>query len=280
MSYCLMFPGQGTQFPGMGCGLDLNGVVGPGLLALMMDGPEDELNRTTNAQPAVLAASIALWNTSKLSLPDVVMGHSLGEYTALVVSGALSLKDAISLVGARASFMEEAQPGHATGMAAVIGLALEKVEEVILDVDDVWVANINGGGQVVISGKLSSIDKAVPRLKTLGARRVINLKVSVASHCPLMKTAAAKLMDSLKSIDIKKPRCPVIFNATARPESDPEKIREILSLQLVEPVRWEGCVEKAISMDVDEFIEIGPKSVLAPLVKRIAKGVSVEAKAL
>lgn len=275
-----MFPGQGTQFPGMGKGLNLDDAIGPELLALMMNGPGGKLDRTINAQPAVLASSIALWDASDLPLPDIVMGHSLGEYTALVAAGAISLKDAISLVKSRASFMEEAQPRHTTGMAAVIGLPLNKVEEAILDADDVWVANINCRDQVVISGKLSSIDKTIPKLKSLGARRITQLKVSIASHCPLMEVAAAKLTDRLKSIDIKKPGCPVIFNTTARPEADPDKIRQLLARQLVAPVRWEACVKGVVFMGINEFIEIGPKSVLAPLVKKIAKDVNVKVKTL
>lgn len=275
MPYCLLFPGQGTQFIGMADGLDLSG-LDLGLLDLMHSGPEEELNRTINAQPAIVAVSLALWRTSEYGAPTLVMGHSLGEYTALAAAGALALEDILALVRQRGRFMETGQPG---AMAAVMGLDRDTIEAMLNDVADVWVANINAPGQIVISGKKAELDQATNLLKTRGAK-VVPLKVSVASHCPLMQAAAQTLAEYLADVTIAKPAYRIVFNASARPEDDPALIRKLLTDQLVSPVRWVESIEYALSEGIDHFVEIGPKSVLSGLVKRIAPKARIETRTL
>lgn len=276
MSYCLIFPGQGTQFPGMSKGLDLGAVLDSGLLSIMGAGPQEELDHTLNAQPAVLAVSIALWEKSGLDKPAAVMGHSLGEYSALVAAGCLRKDEAVGLVRRRAAFMDASSPAGSGGMAAVMGLSREETADVIAPLKDIWIANLNGGAQVVISGSVRSLSAAVPLLKERGARRVIPLKVAVASHCPYMEKAKISLTEYLQDFQLAAPACPVISNASARPEKDPERIRTLLAEQLVNPVRFEESVRNLVDMGIGRFIEIGPRSVLAPLVKRIVPGLEVE----
>ena len=276
MPYCLIFPGQGSQFPGMSKGLTLDSDVDESLRTLMDNGPDDDLGQTGNAQPAVLSVSVALWERSGLKDPAAVMGHSLGEYTALVASGSLPAGRAIELVKKRAAFMEASRPRGTGGMAAVIGMSEREVEEVIAGISELWIANLNGASQVVISGSIQSINTAIPLLKGKGARRVVPLKVSVASHCPYMDKAQEALADYLKGITIKGPSCPLISNVSARPETDPDQLKARLAQQLTSPVRFEESVRAAAHMGIDTFIEIGPRSVLAPLVKRIMPGVNME----
>jgi [acyl-carrier-protein] S-malonyltransferase len=267
MPYCIVFPGQGTQFKGMTGGLNLADIPGD-LAKLMAEGPEEELNLTMNAQPAVLSVSIALWKESGFDSPSMVMGHSLGEYSALVASGALTLSDAVSLVKERGEFMQACPAGS---MVAIIGIAETDLEEIIAPLGDVFIANINGAGQIVISGKKEAVQKASQILKERKAR-VVPLSVSVASHCPLMSGASEKLSEYLKGVKIIKPDCDVVFNVTAKTETDPIRIKNLLKMQLTSPVRWAQSVEYALSKGIDNFIEIGPKSVLAPLIKKIAPG--------
>jgi len=276
MQYCLIFPGQGSQFPGMSKGLTLDTAVDDGLRTLMDNGPDYDLGQTVNAQPAVLSVSVALWERSGLKDPAAVMGHSLGEYTALVASGSLHVDKAIELVKKRAAFMEASCPKGTGGMAAVIGLSEPEVEEVIAGFSELWIANLNGASQVVISGNIQSINTAIPLLKDKGAKRVVPLNVSVASHCPYMDKAQEALADYLKEITIKGPSCPLIPNVSARPETDPDQLKTQLAQQLTSPVRFEESVRAAARMGIDTFIEIGPRSVLAPLVKRIVTGVNME----
>jgi [acyl-carrier-protein] S-malonyltransferase len=276
MPYCLIFPGQGSQFPGMSKGLTLDTAVDDSLRTLMDNGPEDDLGQTVNAQPAVLSVSVALLERSGLKDPAAVMGHSLGEYTALVASGSLQVGKAIELVKKRAGFMEASRPKGTGGMAAVIGLSEPEVEEVIAGINELWIANLNGADQVVISGSIQSITTAIPLLKDKGAKRVVPLKVSVASHCPYMDKAQKELSDYLKEITMKGPSCPLITNVSARPETDPDQLKTQLAQQLTSPVRFEESVRAAARMGIDTFIEIGPRSVLAPLIKRIVPGVNME----
>jgi len=270
MSYCLIFPGQGTQFAGMAEGLDLYGQLDSGLLSLMSVGPKEELDKTINAQPAIFATSLALWKEAGLESPDFVMGHSLGEYMAMVVSGVFSFDDALALVNKRAYFMAQAQPDGSSGMSAVLGLSADEVESAIRGISNIWVANINSGNQIVISGMRASIEKAAPRLKSAGARRIIPLKVSVASHCPLMDEARDKLRDEFSTVRFNKPGVRIVFNASAKEEIDPDKIRSLLAMQLVSPVLWDASVRYVLSQGITKFLEIGPRSVLAPLIKRIS----------
>jgi [acyl-carrier-protein] S-malonyltransferase len=275
MPYCIIFPGQGTQFVGMADGLDLNGMP-DGLVSLMMNGPEDELNITYNAQPAVLGVSISIWKNSGLDAPSMVMGHSLGEYTALVACGAVSLSDAIGLVTKRGELMQACPSGS---MAAVMGLSEGELSDAIAPFGDIWIANINGAGQIVISGKREAVGTAVAALKEKKAR-VVPLNVSVASHCPLMSQAGEKLSVLLNDIEIKEPKCDVIFNVTAEEERNPESIRNLLTRQLTSPVRWEQSIKRAADLGIDTFIEIGPKSVLAPLVRKTIPGINIETRTL
>jgi [acyl-carrier-protein] S-malonyltransferase len=271
MQYCIVFPGQGTQFKGMTGGLNLSDVPDE-LGKLMAEGPDEELNLTINAQPAVLSVSIALWKESGFDSPAMVMGHSLGEYSALVASGALKLTDAVSLVKKRGEFMQAAPAGS---MAAVMGITETDLTEAITPFGDVFMANTNGAGQIVISGTKDAVKSAVLLLKERKAR-VVPLSVSIASHCPLMNGASEKLSEYLKEIEIIKPLCDVVFNVTAKTETDPGKIKDLLRRQLISPVRWAQSVEYAISKGIDTFIEIGPKSVLAALIKKIAPGINCE----
>jgi [acyl-carrier-protein] S-malonyltransferase len=260
----------------MSKGLTLDAAVDGGFRMLMDNGPEDDLGQTVNAQPAVLSVSVALWERSGLKDPAAIMGHSLGEYTALVASGCLQAGKAVELVKKRASFMEASRPKGTGGMAAVIGMSEPEVEEAIAGIDELWIANLNGASQVVISGNIRSMDTAIPLLKGKGARRVVPLKVSVASHCPYMDKAREALADYLKGITMKTPSCPVISNVSARPETDPDQLRALLAQQLTSPVRFEESVRAAVALGIDTFIEIGPRSVLAPLVKRIVPGAAME----
>ena len=271
MPYCVVFPGQGTQFKGMTGGLNLADIPDE-LGKLMAEGPEEELNLTMNSQPAVLSVSIALWKESGFDSPAIVMGHSLGEYSALVVSGALTLSDAVSLVKKRGEFMQASPSGS---MAAVMGITETDLIKAITPLGDVFIANINGAGQIVISGTKDAIQRAIPILKEKKAR-VVPLSVSVASHCPLMNDASEKLSEYLKEIKISKPVCDVVFNVTAMTETEPGLIKDLLRRQLISPVRWAQSVEYAISKGIDTFIEIGPKSVLAALIKKIAPGINCE----
>lgn len=276
MPYCLIFPGQGTQSPGMSAGLDLDWIGDDALISLMAEGPEDILTQTINAQKAVFAVTGALWDSCALNDPALVMGHSLGEYMALVASGALSLKECYALVSTRASAMENAMAKGEGAMAAVLGLSAAAVSEAIEALDRVWVANINTGSQIVISGTAAAIQKAVPLLKEKGAKKVIPLNVAVSSHCPLMEPARNILREALKSVPVQSPRTGVVFNAVAAEESDPEKIKDLLADALVSPVQWEKSVRYAAAKGIDRFIEIGPKSVLAPMVRKIVPDARVE----
>jgi [acyl-carrier-protein] S-malonyltransferase len=271
MPYCIVFPGQGTQFKGMAGGLNLADIPDE-LGKLMAEGPEEELNLTTNAQPAVLSVSITLWKDSGFDSPAIVMGHSLGEYSALVASGALTLADAIALVKKRGEFMQASPSGS---MAAIMGITEADLADTLNRIENVYMANINGAGQIVISGTKDGIERAVPLLKEKKAR-VVPLSVSVASHCPLMNDASEKLSEYLDKIQISKPVCDIVFNATAGTESDPAQIKSLLKRQLTSPVRWAQSVEYAVSRGIDTFIEIGPRSVLAALIKKIVPGIRCE----
>lgn len=276
MPYCLIFPGQGTQFVGMANGLSLNGAVDQGLVDLMEKGPEDKLGLTIYAQQAIFAVTSALWASSGLDEPEMVMGHSLGEYMALTAAGIISSGDAMSLVKNRATYMEHAMPEGKGAMAAVLGLSPADVSAIVDEMSDVWVANINQARQVVISGDRRCLHEAGPKLKEKGAKKIIPLKVSVASHCPFMEPARKSLREDLSNIEFFKPKTRIIFNVTAREESDPEKIKTLLADQLVSPIRWEESVRYAADAGIRRFIEIGPKSVLAPMVRKIVPDAMVE----
>jgi len=260
----------------MSAGLDLNRIGDDSLLRLMAEGPEDVLTQTINAQKAVFAVTAALWDSCAFKDPALLMGHSLGEYMALVASGALSQEECRTLVSVRASAMDKATAGGEGAMAAVLGLSAADVSETIENLDGVWVANINTAAQVVISGSTSAIKQAMPLLKDKGAKKVVLLNVAVPSHCPLMEPARKTLREYLKNVRMQRPKSGVVFNAVAGEESDPEKIKDLLAEGLVSPVQWEKSVRYAAAKGIDHFIEIGPKSVLAPMVKRIVPDARVE----
>jgi len=260
----------------MSAGLDLKWIGDDDLIGLMEQGPEDLLTTTINAQKAVFSVTAALWESSVHKQPAMVMGHSLGEYMALVASRSISREDCFRLISERASAMDRSMPPGSGVMAAVLGMAPNDIQEALKDVEGMWVANYNMPGQTVISGDTASFDAACARLKDKGARRIIPLNVAIASHCPRMEPAARTLAGRLKDVDIRKPETPVVFNVTAEAESDPERIRTLLADQLVSPVQWERSVRYAAEKGIDRFIEIGPKSVLAPMVKKILPGIEVE----
>lgn len=261
----------------MSAGLDLAWTGDEPLVELAANGPEDALTKTTNAQKAIFAVTTSLWERSGLDAPAAVMGHSLGEYMALTAAGAFSAVRGYELVTERARLMHEAMPAGAGAMAAVLGMPLQEIERIISPAGKVWVANINSEGQVVISGEAAALKEASMLLKESGARRVVPLNVAVASHCPLMEPAARALEEHLRGFEVSRPGVPVIFNVTARQETDPGRIKGLLARQLVSPVRWKASVEYALGLGIERFIEIGPRSVLAPLVRKIAPRAGVEA---
>jgi len=280
-----LFPGQGSQTPGMGQEYlreptsrrvfeEADDILGWKLSDLCSEGSAEELKRTDRAQPAVLTVSVAalrlLQEKSGLR-PRACLGHSLGEYTALVAAGALEFSDALRCVQSRGELLDRALPANTGGMAAVLGLERERVESVCAGIGDgiVVVANLNAPGQVVISGHREAIARCKPGLKAAGARRVIDLDVSSAFHSPLMHPAAERLKRVLERVAVNPPRCPVLSNVTARPHGDPRSIRTRLVEQVTSPVRWAECVRWVLDSGIKDFIEVGPGDVLAGLNRAI-----------
>ena len=290
----LVFPGQGSQYVGMGLDLcaqysearsvfeEADAALGFGLSKLCFDGPEEELNDTVNTQPAVLAVSIAALRTVE-NLDEVgpvssVAGHSLGEYTALVAAGRLSFGDALRLVRERGRLMKEAGEQRPGGMAAVMGLATESVEEACARAREetttiVQMANINSPGQVVISGERKGLERAITLAQRQGARRVVTLAVSIASHSILMESASEGLREALNSIEFRDSDTPVVGNVTGRPLLDSDAIRDELTRQLVSPVQWVASVLWMIEHGAKTFVEFGPKDTLSKLIKHIDRSV-------
>ncbi|MBQ3812913.1 MAG: ACP S-malonyltransferase [Bacteroidales bacterium] len=272
-----IFPGQGSQFPGMGQELypghkDLmesaNDILGFRITDIMFGGTADDLKATRVTQPAIFLHSVVLAK-SQASAPDMVAGHSLGEFSALVAAGALSFEDGLRLVSLRAQAMQECcemQPG---AMAAIIGLPDARIEEVCAGIPGVVPANYNSPGQVVISGEEAAVDKACEILKADGAKRALRLPVSGAFHSPLMEPAREKLARAIESTPFQAPRCPVYQNVTAAPTEDPAVIRENCLKQLTSPVKWTQSVINMAADGATEFVELGPGTVLTGLVKRI-----------
>jgi len=281
-----VFPGQASQYVGMGEDLrdrfpevkahyDLTDeILGREISHLSFRGPLEELTRTENTQPAIFAHSIAvLWLLQKEGLtPLVVAGHSLGEYTALVAAQVLPYEVALPLVQLRGRLMQEAGEKCPGTMAAVIGLSADQVQEMCtraVEAGVVQLANINSPTQVVISGEVSGVERAMVLAKEAGAKRVIGLPVSGAFHSPLMASAREGLAIALEKTEFRPPRVPVVANVTAQVMEKPEHIRELLIQQLVEPVRWSQSVLKMDQMGVELFLEVGPGSVLRNLIRRI-----------
>ncbi|MGI6451273.1 MAG: ACP S-malonyltransferase [Desulfitobacteriia bacterium] len=280
-----LFAGQGSQYVGMGKDLyehspDARRIfqladreLGYSLSSLCFQGPKEELAKTENTQPAVLAVSVAAYQALKAEgiVPSVVAGLSLGEYSALVSSQVLSFAEAVKLVQKRGRFMQEAVPG---GMAAVLGLETAKVEEACeaaKEVGVVRVANYNCPGQVVISGEKKALELAGAKAKELGAKRVIPLDVSGPFHTELLRPAAARLAQELAPLELQEPQIPVIANVTADYLKDTAEIRDLLPRQVMSPVKWEMTIRQMLAAGVDTFIEIGPGSALRGFVKKIER---------
>lgn len=288
-----VFPGQGSQVVGMGQELankhpevmnffnKADETLKGKLSSLIFEGPQEELTKTVNAQPALLTTSIAVLSFFQKSgiKPDYVAGHSLGEYTALVAAGALSFEEGVYAVRKRGEFMEKAVPNGEGTMAAVLGLDREKLADVTKTVDEsgfpVSLANLNCPGQIVISGSVKGVELAGEKAKEAGAKRVIPLEVSGPFHSSLMKPASSELRAVLDSLDMKSAEIPVVANVTADLMNDAAEIKEKLIEQLYSPVLWEDSVEKMIELGVDTFIEIGPGKVLSGLIKKVNRTVKI-----
>lgn len=290
-SLAFIFPGQGSQYVGMGKDVWSNSpmaketfeeagrILERDLARLCFDGPDSELNQTQNTQPALLTACIATWRVLNQEVglnPGFLAGHSLGEYTALVVAGALEFRDAVKLVALRGRFMQEAVPSGVGAMTAILGLKRDVVEEVCNLASKygkvVVPANFNSPEQTVISGHKEAVEEASRLAKERGARRVVGLPVSVPSHSPLMMSASHRLAEALEEIEVKPLKTPVITNVTAEPLTDHTRVKDLLAKQLYSPVRWVESILKMKELGVTRVIEIGPGRVLTGLVKRIDSG--------
>ncbi len=286
-----IFPGQGSQAPGMGKDLadkfaaarqvfeEADEAVGFALSELCFNGPAEQLQLTENTQPAILTTSIAVLRAMEsegFPRPDFVAGHSLGEYSALVAAGSLSLSDAVTTVRARGRYMQEAVPVGTGAMAAILGVSLETIEAACAEAAQGEVcgaANINSPSQIVIAGDAAAIDRAIELLKERGAKRAIKLNVSAPFHCALMKPAQDRLESDLRSVDMKEAIVPVVTNVDAKAEQNGSKLRDSLVHQVSQPVRWLQSVEFLINQGVQTFIEIGPGKVLSGLVRQINRDV-------
>ena len=285
----LLFPGQGSQSVGMLSELLENSVIvkatfseassalGYDLAALVLNGPEEELNQTHRTQPALLTASVAIYRHWLAANPDVdvvMAGHSLGEYSALVCSDVISLGEAVKLVENRGLYMQEAVPAGVGSMAAIIGLGDEQIKtacEEFAQGEVVSPVNYNSPGQVVIAGHKAAVDRASQACKDAGAKRALPLSVSVPSHCELMKPAAEKLANDLAALTFNTPKCDVINNVDVKAQSSADAIKDALVRQLYSPVRWTETVQALVAQGITQSYEFGPGKVLTGLAKRIDK---------
>lgn len=287
-----VFPGQGAQFVGMGKDLyeqnalahDLfekaNEILGFRITDIMFAGTEDELKQTKVTQPAIFLHSVILAKTLGEEFnPDMVAGHSLGEFSALVAAGALSFEDGLKLVATRAQAMQKACEVTPSTMAAVLALPNEKVEEICASIDDIVApANYNCPGQVVISGTVTGVEAACPKMLEAGAKRALKLKVGGAFHSPLMQPAHDELAKAINEANFHTPVCPVYQNVDALPHTDPTEIKNNLIAQLTAPVKWTQIIQNMVKDGLTEVVELGPGAVLQGLVKKIDSSVATSGK--
>lgn len=294
MSFAFFFPGQGSQSLGMMNGFaehaivkntfaEASAILGQDLWAMINGSDAEIIGQTVNTQPIMLAAGVAVYRAyleAGGKTPAAVAGHSLGEYTALVAADALDFADAVKLVRLRAELMQSAVPQGVGAMAAILGLEDEQVRQICTESaqDEVVEAvNFNSPGQVVIAGNAAAVERAMLAAKEAGAKRALPLPVSVPSHCSLMKPAADKLAEALKTVEIKQPQIRVIHNADVAAYDDADKIKDALVRQLYSPVRWTETVNALVSDGIAESAECGPGKVLAGLAKRINKAAACSA---
>lgn len=283
--HAYIFPGQGSQFPGMGKELyessalakeffeKANEILGFRITNILFSGTEEDLKQTNVTQPAIFLHSVILASTlGEAFKPDMVAGHSLGEFSALVANKAFSFEDGLKLVAKRANAMQKACEQNPSTMAAVLGLDDKKVEEICASIEDIVVpANYNCPGQLVISGTLDGINKACEKLKEAGAKRALVLNVGGAFHSPLMEPARAELEIAINETVFRNPACPVYQNVNAKAVTDPAEIKLNLIAQLTAPVRWTQTIQNMVADGTNFFTEIGPGKVLQGLVKKIHK---------
>ncbi|WP_425392293.1 ACP S-malonyltransferase [Ekhidna sp.] len=288
MSKAYVFPGQGAQFSGMGKELydnhssakelidKSNDILGFDIKSIMFSGTDEQLKQTKVTQPAIFIHSVVAALTSEDFNPDMVAGHSLGEFSALVANGVLSFEDGLSLVSKRAMAMQKACEKQESTMAAVLGLEDETVEKVCEETDGIVVAaNYNCPGQLVISGEVAAVNAACEKLKEAGAKRALVLPVGGAFHSPLMEPAREELAEAIQNTTFSAPNCPVYQNVDAKGYSDIDSIKKNLVLQLTSPVRWTQSVQNMIADGASMFVECGPGKVLQGLVKKVDREMTV-----
>ena len=281
-----VFPGQGSQFVGMGKDLydnsalakelfdRANSILGFDITSLMFGGTDDDLKQTKVTQPAVFLHSVIMAKVlGDKFKPDMTAGHSLGEFSALVAAGALSFDDGLTLVSKRAQAMQKACELNPSTMAAIIGMEDAVIEEVCAGIDGVVPANYNCPGQLVISGSNEGIDKAIAKFTEMGAKRALKLSVSGGFHSPMMEPARAELEKAINEVSFSKPICPVYQNVTASPVTDPAEIKKNLVAQLTSPVRWTQTMQNMIANGLTEIVEVGPGAVLQGLMRKINRDI-------
>lgn len=292
MKYTLIFPGQGAQRPGMGKTFfdkyetsrsvfeEADEALGFSLSRTIFDGTQEDLAKTVITQPSILTASVAAYRALETELggelsPNLVAGHSLGEYTSLVAAGVISLADGVRLVHLRGGLMQDAVPLGVGSMAAIIGFTLEQVREICeasAHGEVCQSANVNSPTQVVISGHATAVDRAVAAIEAAGSAKIMPLRVSAPFHCDLMKPVAEKLKDAFENIKWNEPKFPIVTNVDAKPVSNSTDIRDALYRQTFSPVLWSQSVLEMEKMGTDGYVELGPGSVLSGLIRKICKG--------